>query len=1124
MKRIILLSVLLSIFLTSKAQLFEQDFSSSTNVSDYVSSIPNSGQFDAISPNGTAVTSSIENGALRFNRTGTGSIYVNRNFTFATNPTVVQLKLDFEVRNYQTGTQNPLFSVFVGSGFSSASSGSSSDFASRFGIQAQTGSGEFKVSTIDNIGGAPSSGIFTGKQTITFIVNNSGSDKNYTAPDGSFENVANGKMDVWVGTTKGIDDFSLKNTDAKGEISGFKIQATSASGTGVFDFDNIEFTDMSTVEVTPPTISLPTTPSEYLNLTHPFIWASFPERQKIVDNIHQYSWASGLYTQLKSRVDAKKNAHVSDPEAILNTIPAIPGLYADRTAHTDILSSMTEAAILYYLTLDDSYAQYAADILSHYMKYLAVQPVQKYQEGTDGLMFDDGWLESRALFPRIALAYDFLYDYVNNSGNTIYDLSDKTRMQFNDATAQTTVANLADIVFMSIKAPNSNHSVLAGNGALYNLLMIADDTRRDQYFDRFYNNTTERFDAYAWTLSNFTENGVWPETFGYAKTSHELVIQSMNVIDRYNPDLNVIDNNLSILDGFIGYANWFYPSDELMRFGDTGTESEMNDGYRWILKIASRKNLPAYTQLAKQNLKYYYDKSGGYTPLIETDRLQFHSPLQLLWGENIDDSEVAVAPQIESSYILKHAGIVVQRNYNTSDVVQDGMMYYSGGAAYVHTHSTGIDLELYGKGQVFGAESGSGTYGTDEHENYRVRHAAHNTVIANGSGKRGGTNWLSKVANVSLLAYEPKAEETPVSTNFSFSTQYLDDSFNDCLQQRTNSIVRTSETTGYYFDMVRSKGKTTNSYHDYIYHNIADAVELKFADNTDVPLSTSDKYSTDLTESVTGWTFFESVNSSTETDQAVKATFILNTGNKYMHALMPSGVKREYATALAPYTKGALNGYDQKKTPVITVRQAGAAWDKPFVAVYEPAASSSSTIQSISNIIQNEKVVGAKVVSEVNGAQITDCIIANDTEDETINLSSLSISFAGRFAIVRIEVKGDQTNVSLYIGKGQQLTFDGTVLNADSDGKALSEYTLNYAYEFPFTTSVNDLKSGEETYVYPNPSQSGKYNISGFSNFKIYNLNGLKIKEGIGNEFDLANYPKGIYLLHVNNQVIKLVK
>lgn len=1112
----------MSFYIPVKAQLFTQNFSSSTTVTDYVSATPNSGQLNGISPSVTGLETTIENGALRFNRTANVSITAYRNFDFAVKPTFVQLKMDFEATANVAGTQTPIFSVYIGSLFSFTGTSIASAYASRFGILTQANSGEFKIGTVDNIGGAPQSATFSGRQTITFIVNNSGTDQSYTAPNSSTEMVANGKMDVWIGTTRGINDFSLKNTTSPlGDISGFKIQATSQSGTGVYDFDNIEFRDLITDPLPPPTVNLPDTPPAYLTLKHPYIWASYPERQNIVNNIKQYIWANSLYSQLKTRVDAKKNTHKTDPSAILSTIPAIPGVETDRGNHNNMLTSASEAAILYYLTDDPDYAQYASDILSHYTDRLSTAQAIKYTPGTTGVLFSDWWLESRALYPKIAIIYDFVYNYANNPTNTVFDLGTNSRRAFNNVKAQKTVETLATVVFKSVSAPQSNHSILAGNGALFNLLMIDDDTKRNTFFNYFYNDPQANpFDAYTWTLANFTSQNIWDETFGYSKGSQEIVMQSLNVIDRYKPELNIITNNKRILDGFPFYENYYYPSGAVMRFGDTDDEADLLYGYQRMLKIATRKNMTADIATTKQTLKFEYDKRGGNIPIIETENLEWSNPLQLLWGENVEDTVTPTPPILKGTVEVQHAGLAIQRNYNTTDVKTNGLMYYSGGAAYVHAHCTGIDLELYGKGYVLGAESGSGTYGSLEHENYRVRQAAHNTVIANGSGISGRPVWGSTMSPVSLVSSEPKPNGNAISNNYSFSTQYINDTRNDCLQQRTNSIVRTSATTGYYYDIARSKGKTVNNYHDYIFHNIGDAVALKFTDNTAVPLSASTKYATDLSGKITGWKFFESVNSSTATNQAVNAKFALNTVNKFMNVVIPDGISREYATALAPYTKGALSGYEAKKTPVMTMRKYGEAWDLPFIAIYEPTDNQPGTVKSATTIFDNNKAVGVRVVSEVNGQQIIDIILSNDNDNVALNLPQYNISFTGRFAIVRTEVKNGTTDVSLYIGKGQQLVFLDQTLNGDvMDGKAYSAYTLNYAL-----STSNFSKLAESLVVFPNPTKGmfeiknlplsvstiklGLYSIdSKLIETKTYNVNNGAVK------LDISDKDKGIYFI-----------
>jgi len=780
------------------------------------------------------------------------------------------------------------------------------------------------------------------------------------------------------------------------------------------------------------------------SLSHPHIWVSSSDKEKILDNIDKYDWAKSLFDQLKTRVDAKKNTHKTNPGKILSEIPVLPGVTADREFHTNMLTSASEAAILYYLTDDKSYAQYAADILSHYTNYLSTVEARRYYNSVEGVFFGDWWLESRALFPKVAITYDLLYNFLKNSTTKVYDLKSKSSKVFSNAKAQTAVKNLADIVLKSIGAPHSNHSVLAGNGALFNLLMIDDDATRAAYFDRFYNGASnDRFDAYTWTLNNFGENGVWPETYGYGKGSHQLIIQSLNVIDRYKPSLKVIENNRSIFDGFIGYENYFYPNDALLRFGDTGgdvsKDGDLITGFQWLLYTGARKNIADYVTLAKKNLNYKYNQLGGYKPKVETQRLEWFDPLELLWGVNVEASQEKAAPKIESTYHLKFAGIVVQRNYNTANIEKNGFMYYSGGATYVHAHSTGIDLELYGKGYVLGAESGSGVYGAPEHEDYRVRHAAHNTVIGNGSAKRSGYPvWEGRMNNVTLTASEPKANGTSISRNFSFATQSIDDTFNNLLQQRTNAIIRTGETSGYYFDIFRSKGKTENITHDYIYHNIGDEVTLVHKDKSAVSLSNSNKYANDSDGNVTGWKYFESVKSSSKTNKGVIASFALKDVNTYMNVHIPSGVIREYAKSLAPATKAALGGYGKKKTPVITMRKAGEAWDEAFVAVFEPSENPTGTIRTSDMLKQDGRVVGVKVKSLVGDTTITDYIVSHDTDTKTYTDTSLGLTFKGRLGILRVKsVTGAKDIIEMYIGDGISMKYSEHTLNA----------TLNKGYK-----------------------------------------------------------------------------
>ncbi|WP_066630690.1 InlB B-repeat-containing protein [Labilibacter marinus] len=853
-------------------------------------------------------------------------------------------------------------------------------------------------------------------------------------------------------------------------------------------------------------------------LTHPHIWVNTSDKQKILENIANHDWATSMHAQLISRQADSKDSHGTSPQNILSDIPLIPG---DRTEHREVLNKAAECAILYYLTEDEDYAQIAGDILYHYVKRLENEDPLTLQFYTPNF----NWMIStREHYPKIGIVYDFIQPFLVKEGTQVNKLESGviTSVDFDFEAAQKTFKMLSESV-LKVGGLKSNHSVLELTGALYNVLCISDNAERESYFNRLWNGDTKQ-DAITWMIDNFTEEeGMWPESVGYAKATHNRVLIGLNVIDRYKPELNVIKENLHLLDGIFIFENYKYPNGRQISYGDGHRdESETDFMIRSVLAISDRLNLSDYKQKAFSTLKKLYDQTGGYNPVVETQSLEWDNPLQLLWGVDIPDEVDASDIPLYSTITAKYAGLVMQRNYVQGNNEDHGLMYYTGGATYVHSHASGIDMELYGAGYVIGPEYGSNTYGTDIHEQYAVSHAAHNTVIVNGVSKRGektdgNSTWQNIVDEIVLEACEPKAYENPISPNFSFSSQYLDDSFNNCDQQRTNSIVRTSETSGYYVDVFRSKSKGVNSFHDYLFHGLGDALTLKEG-NLELSLtSTPNRYQNDIGDDrkQPGWRWFTDARTSAETSGSVIARFDLNESNKYLHVNVPASLSREYSTALAPESRFVSNGYDSKKTQIFVMRKSGEAWDEPFVAIYEPSGNNTSTIRSTEMLELNNKVVGVKVVSRVDDTTITDYVLSNDDADASIHLTNDNISFQGRFAIVRKAKKGSNVDITLYIGSGQQLTYENNTLNADSDGKGLLETSI---------TGVNDDLLINKIKVYPNPSENGVFQLSECVQFKVYNMEGVVIAADETNMIDLSNYPAGFYFLEIGASTTRLVK
>jgi hypothetical protein len=817
------------------------------------------------------------------------------------------------------------------------------------------------------------------------------------------------------------------------------------------------------------------------SLTHPHIWVSNVDKPKILDNINKYQWAGNMFNQLKTRQDGLKNSHKLNPRTLVSSIPAIPT--GNREIHREILNDGVECGILYYLTGNEDYAQVAADILNRYVDIIRVQNASTFLFYDTG-RGDDFLISTREHHPRVGIMYDFVQPFLAKSTTKIYNLATSGRIAFNFQNAQKALEVLADNVLL-VGGKNSNHSVLELSGALYTTLCMSDDTKRASYFNRIINGDSGQ-DGINWMLNHFTQDeGMWPEAFGYSKFTHEVFLLCMNVIDRYDPARKIVQNNTRILDGIFIFENFIYPNNQMIAFGDSNRDGGDNsNAFRMEVAISDRLGMATYKKNCLATLKTLYERQGGYSPQIVNQRLEWNNPLELLWGVDVPTTVNAADIPLYTTLATKYAGVVMQRSYVEVNNKDYGLMYYTGGATYVHAHATGIDMELFGAGNIMVPDYGSNTYGAPIHEEYAVSYAAHNTVIVNGTSQRGpktngaGT-WQNIVDEVVLQGAEPKSLAKPISDKFCFSAQYLDDQWNTCKQLRTNSIIRTSPTTGYYVDFFRSKGNTTNNFHDYVVHGVGDAVTVKANGSNLALTSTPTRYANDIGDvrKQPGWRWYTAAKTSASVTNNVTARFDLSTVGKYLHVSVPGSIGREYSTALAPATRHVENGYDAKETQLFIMRKTGEAWDKPFVALYEPSGNATSTIQSSELLTQGTKVVGVKVVSLVNGIEITDYVLANDADGVTTTLTALNISFKGRFGIVRTEVKSGDTQITLYIGKGDFLTYNGKTINGDIDKKAVLNYnpfpgpagymfSVNENQTVPVTTPVDVAYGANGNFVY----------------------------------------------------------
>ena len=801
----------------------------------------------------------------------------------------------------------------------------------------------------------------------------------------------------------------------------------------------------------------------------PFILVTAKERNQILDKIDTQPWAKDIYENLKLKTDFQVKKFYKNPTAYIKSLPfnwskkkknSFPAFlktdHIENGKHrnldnateeewkpAELLITYLQVALncgeLYYLTQDDKYAYVASSILYSYIKSVQQSEVSSWK-GRGGWLFPyDGFREVRVLGYRLPLIYDFIHPYLKNEGKSL-DIIQSKKVNFPFEEAQTVFKTYANIT-VNYGQTGSNHPVLEAPSLVYNALAMDDLAEREKWLNYFLIKSTENQDALSVMYQNYKNKGdIWPETSQYLNHSTSILAELLLVVNRYNPSLQLGTKYQNVLHALPRLDYFVYPNHEIIRWGD---------GHR-------RAHAPyqayenAYALAKMEGLSELQNK---FLPLIsnaiQKGNYKRYSIQALFWYDE-DFKETSVGIKLPRTDRVYHAGIVMQRNLSSTNNPKDGLMCFVGGAHMVHGHAEGMNIELYGEGQVLGVDHGRKKYGKDLHENYSRIFAAHNTVIVNGSSQ-GEDGWVNLGINkVQLIAMEPEVDKAGVSPFHSFSqTSFVDDKGEkaEAKQERTLALIRTSPTTGYYVDVFRSKSKLPNEYHDYLYHNIGDKLVFE---NDDMSFKKTPRRYMGNANAVwghnkqyrnPGWHFFSNVKTSKAYDNSVKATFHtkrLIDGAVFMQLYIPGFKNRTYTKVKAPITFESPKPYNTMSTPTLVIRNKGEAWENPFVVVYEPLNETEEpTIKSVSKIEQDGFYKGLKIVSKTSLETITQYIITQ-SKDELFQNDDLGISFKGTFAIITLDE--NQELQSVYIGEGQNLKFKNEVISTDSDNKVYKEY------------------------------------------------------------------------------------
>lgn len=148
----------------------------------------------------------------------------------------------------------------------------------------------------------------------------------------------------------------------------------------------------------------------------------------------------------------------------------------------------------------------------------------------------------------------------------------------------------------------------------------------------------------------------------------------------------------------------------------------------------------------------------------------------------------------------------------------------------------------------------------------------------------------------------------------------------------------------------------------------------------------------------------------------------------------------------------------------MVVRQEGEAWSNPFAYVFESYINEEQgpAIQSVETLTEAGEFKGLIVESLIDGEVIHQYILNPDNSAPPYHNAELGITFSGHFAVVTTHANGDL--VSLYIGDGNSIQYQDTVLEADPEtNAAFYDTSVTWMY---YSDAMGWVEYSKYPYIY----------------------------------------------------------
>lgn len=639
-----------------------------------------------------------------------------------------------------------------------------------------------------------------------------------------------------------------------------------------------------------------------------------------------------------------------------------------QSINVEILGIARDAAFLWWMTGEQKYADLATSVFDTYMTGIYYRNVPKdlnhgHQQTLVGMSSFEV-IHEDALNALVPL-YDFLYAHLTENK--------QDKMAVYAGAFKKWADNIIDN-----GVPHNNWNLMQARFIMSIGMILEDDTcyadkkGRDYYIDYVLNRSSIR----QWSLKELAgygydkNTGIWAECPGYSQV----------VIGDYTDFVTIFDRNLGmdlteelpvIKKAVMATPQYLFPDRMTLGFGDTHP-GKLNPA------IFARLVANAQKQGKKEQEKQFTSLLKLFDPDISVpadEKKNVRMAVTSFFSDKplaVDDKILAgdINDYVTPTFYAPNASWLVQRNGMDK---RHSLMIAQNASEGNHMHANGVSMELYGKGYRMAPDGGIGLtlYSGLDYLEYYSQFPAHNTVCVDGISSYPvmKSNHAFKLLNCYPEA-GVKVDYQPVS----YSEVFFREPESQADQNRMMSIVTTGEETGYYIDIFRSrKAEGGDKMHDYFYHNMGQVMNLTAADGTDLHLQSTEELAFAGAHIYAYSYLFDKKSAGTAKD--IKTTFTIKMPDKddlSMNMWMKGASDRKVFSALSPMTEGlsrlADMPYSIKDQPTLTfvARQRGEAWNRPFVAVYEP--SSVKEPGCISSVTFPE------VVSNADGSHVGICI------------------------------------------------------------------------------------------------------------------------------------------------------